>query len=451
MSSDSADKPWKTFLALLFVCALLRMPFWCFYAPMTGPDSASYESMASYIASSDFTDYLAKRTPVYPLLILLCRFDHGLLWVIQSIMGIAVSLMLFSMAYTRTGRLFPSFLAGLSYSFFITLTLFEMFVLTETMSIFLVVLSLFLFMRTSRPGREGVVYCLALGLVVSLAGLTRPLLLILVPLYIAFIVYRWQAAGKAAAGKVRGLLCFAVPAVGIVLGWCVFNMVAAGYFGPTSFTGYNLTQHSGAFMELAGDEYSEIRDVYLKHREIQRNEIGTHSMAIWRAVPEMQEATGLSYGELSRKLARLSIGLFVRHPIHYSQGVAKAWLRFWTFNDSCPPLDETDSKGVRNILAIVWWMENRLFLLPEAVFMIVVLSFLYSIIFRKKVDSEWDLLIVLIVAAASVLQAMMEFGENARYSIPFRPLVLYIGVLYFQSLLCTARRLLFAKKGLDGS
>ena len=56
---------------------------------------------------------LGERVPAYPLLVALCGINFRALWVAQSLLGIAASLMIFDMAFRRTRHALFSFLVGL--------------------------------------------------------------------------------------------------------------------------------------------------------------------------------------------------------------------------------------------------------------------------------------------------------------------------------------------------
>lgn len=328
--------------------------------------------------------------------------------------------MLFRMGLYQTKSDFLSLLIGLSYSLSINQLFFEANILTETLSTFFIVLFLWLFIRMCHSNKSKILYHTSIAIVTSLAGLTRPSSLFLIPLYLLFFVS--QRSGV----TIKYLLSFMVPAAMIVFGWCFFNKVTVDYFGPTTLIGYHLTQHSGAFIELASDEeYSAIRDVYLKFRQRQIATTGTHSMTIWSAWPEMQKVTGLSYSELSRNLTRMSIKLFIRHPVLYLKSVSRAWVEFWK-EPNYWKLDKVKSTYMRKLLDMTWWIQRRLLVGIELMFLFIALWEIYSVFILKHTGSKFNLLIISIVILASLFVALAGFAENARYAIPFQPLILYI-------------------------
>ena len=75
--------------------------------------------------------------------------------------------------------------------------------------------------------------------------------------------------------------------------------------------------HTLAFVELAPDRYATIRDIYLPHRDEKRARTGRHN-AVWEGLPDGMAATGLSLPAFSNELMRMSIVMFVRHPLLYA-------------------------------------------------------------------------------------------------------------------------------------
>jgi 4-amino-4-deoxy-L-arabinose transferase-like glycosyltransferase len=410
----------KYLLILILACVLMRVFIRLTYEPIIYPDSGSYEKFTRQIQQGDLSLYDGTRTPVYPLLMLGAGLNYKLLWLIQSILGIAISAMLFRIALNHTRNNLLSLIIGLSYTLSLNQVYFEAIILTETLVTFLIVLSLLLVQKGHLQG-NGVMYYALAGIISSIAGLTRPLFIFLAPLYLIALIPPeplWR--------KIRYAVVFIIPFIVIIFGWCLFNKLKLDYFGPTTLTGYNLTQHSGAFMELAPDEYSQIRDIYLKFRQERIAESGTHSMTIWRAAPEIQKATGLSFSELSKQLAKMSLTMFIHHPVLYSQGVFKAWVRFWS-SPNYWKRDKLHPQRLAGLMIAIWWAERVVLLAINFLFLVIVLYFLYQNLFRKHVsNSVLDLLIIAIVISASIIQALTEYGENGRYSIPIQPLVIYV-------------------------
>ncbi len=419
----------KVLLTLILIASLVRVLIWFVYEPIVCPDTGSYERLALQIKQLDFSQYRGDRGPIYPLLLLIGGMNHKMIWLIQSALGIAITLMLFRIAFRQTENLFISLLIGLSHAVSLSQICFEATILTETLGTFFLVLTLCLFIEVDRADNR-IAYYVYIGIITSLAGLTHPLLLFLIPLYFIFFASRCWFARATMSDVAKRLLAFTIPVVVIVLGWSFFNKITLGYFGPTTMTGYHLSQHSGAFIELATDEYSTIRDVYLKYRQERLREAGTHSGTIWMAWPEISEVTGLTFSEISKKLQKMSVQLFVRHPFLYIKGVSRSWMRFWEKENHWMP-QKVKFTIIRMMIDFASWIQGRLLITIDSIFWVLVVWYIYYAIVHRQIDSEFNLLIASTVILGSVIQALAEYGGGgARLAIPFQPLIICIVLLW---------------------
>ena len=102
--------------------------------------------------------------------------------------------MIFDMAFRRTRHGLFSLLVGLACSLIPEVLVYESWVMTEALTNFLLVTSLWLITRCDGAGESNIRYPLGLGSIVALAGLTRPLMICLVPVYYCFLVPLWPPA-----------------------------------------------------------------------------------------------------------------------------------------------------------------------------------------------------------------------------------------------------------------
>jgi hypothetical protein len=417
--------------SLGLICLLLRVILWRFYSPMVWGDTGTYEVFAQQIQSLNLTGYLGMRTPGYPLLLLLAGREHHAVWIVQSLCGVSISLMLFALTWTQTHSRRWSFLIGLSSSLSLNLLFFEANILTESLSLFLVILSLLLLQRAFHRSHRGL-YLAAVGGLLGLAALTRPQLSLLAPLYVVYCFYEWAQARLPWATRWRRVAGFTAPFALLVLGWCLFNQVTVNYFGLTTLTGYYLTDQSGAFIEYAPDQYATIRDIYLAYRPKEIARAGTYAGTIHYVANDMLAATGLSYSALSQELTRMSLELFVAHPVLYLRGVFGAWVDFWRVPVYWDP-NLLRSTTARTLLTGSWWIERWLLIGANAVFLVFALYVLGQMIVRRRAPvSAFVVLIMAAVLVSSLFQAAVEHVENGRFMIPFQPLILYtlcLGVL----------------------
>ncbi len=413
----------KAAILLLVIAVAIRVGIVFIYQPVTLPDSGTYSELASQILNMDFRNHLGLRTPGYPLVLLLAGQNLFVVWLIQAVLGVLVSLLLFWICFAYTGNTVWSLLTGLLHSLALNQLFFEANILSETFTTFAVVLSVACFARALNGGprpRNGIVA----GLVSALATLTRPLYVYLGPLFVILVIL-FERNGKRLATSLG--VAFLLP----LLGWATFNKVTIDYFGLSTFAGYNLTNHSGGFIEKAGDQYATIRDIFLKHREEKIAETGRHQMTIMAARDELLEKTGLDDATLSRQFAQLSLELFIRNPMLYLRSVAESWASFWAV-----PLYMDKSKltipGAARVVAAVFAFE-RMFLLMMNFLAIAVSAWVLVRATLRRLQGTPGLPIPVIIACvilgASVLQALVESGENARYGIPTQSLAVTLVLL----------------------
>ena len=414
---QTAGKGSKALAVLISVAAAARICLALLYRPGEAPDSTLYRRLAEQIRAFDFKDYDGARTPVYPLLLALLPGNLDAIWLVQSVLGIATTVLLYLVVARCTGSERMGLIAGLAHALSFNHIAFESAVVAEALATFLIALAVWRAHRLQLgPLRRG--EPLLLGLVCAVAALTRPMYVVLglaVGLYLLLLDMprRLTAAAVFAAA-------FAAP----LFLWAAFNARTVHYFGLSTLMGYNLTQHSGAFIEQAPPEYSALRDIYLKHRQRRIAEANTHSMTIWYARDEMRRATGLSDAELSRRLGKMSITMFARHPGLYLRGVARSWVLFWAVpKDWRPAFARLPASG--SVLRVLWWCEAWVFRVAYVLFLAVSLPVLWcAAANRRRRPNPWLTagLMVAAVLLASCIQALLEYGENARYALPTQPL-----------------------------
>jgi hypothetical protein len=180
-------------LGLLLTCVLVRVLLWLVYEPITYADTGTYTRLALQLQSMNFTDYTGWRTPGYPLLLLAGGMDFQRVWLLQTVLGITVSLMLYSLTLDYSGSIGLAFAVGLAQTLCLNQLFFEASIATETFSTFTVVLSVYLIVRTLAMSRLLLAWVSVLGLVLALAALTRPGYIYLGPLCWLLCVLRFAA------------------------------------------------------------------------------------------------------------------------------------------------------------------------------------------------------------------------------------------------------------------
>ena len=411
-------------VALVLLGIACRAIVWNIYQPAVYPDSHTYTELASQIATLNFVGYEGWRTPGYPLLLLITGGNLRALWLAQAALGVLGSVVLYRLVLRYTGTVLLAFAAGACHSLALNQVFLEASVLSESMAAFCVVVCVALSLRAMRDGASALHGILA-GSVTALAALTRPLYIFLVPLFILLLFMHRRHV------KVTVLAGYTLAAALPVLGWMLFNQMTVGYFGMSTMTGYNLSTHSGRFIEKASDKYATIRDIYLKHRAEQLKVAKTSSFTIFYARDEIKAKTGLSEADLSRELEKMSKELFIQHPGLYLRSVVEAWLSFWPVPNYWQR-DKLTSDRLAGVLDIVWKGEryiliglNMICVLAGALILLRAVARPFHIVATE----EFPLVLACTVLGSSILTAAVVFGENPRYSIPTQPLATTLALL----------------------
>ncbi len=426
-------------VVLLLAGLVLRLGLWTVYEPVAYPDTGSYMRMAKIILTGEFADYDGRRPPGYPLILAAAGLSPNRAWAIQSTIGLATSVLLFYVALALTYR--PSFAAiiGMTYNLNLSQLFFEANLVSETTATFAisgVVALLLVSYQRLRDNRRVWPWLLALGLFAAFATLTRPQFAFLPVLIATLIGYTsYTRAGARSWRWASHLGVSFLTSTVLILGWCSFNYAKVDFFTLSTQTGIDLMHHTLGFIELAPDRYATIRDIYVRYRDEKRALTGRHNAA-WDGVWETMKTTRLSLPALSKELARLSIEMFVRHPLRYAAGVVQAWVDFWPAPIYWQPA-MLRLPSIGRFVQVAWRLEQPMIRLTNALFVGLVAAVTLSPTLRRRL--HWDLgltTLAAIVLLASVVQALAIWTDNARYAISVQPLVILI-------LLSTVARQLF--------
>jgi glycerol uptake facilitator-like aquaporin len=411
---------------LVVVGALVRLLLMAWLRPLS---SFNPYLAPSYILAAQDTlllnfHALGDRVPVYPLLVALCGFNPREIWVAQSIFGVTASLMIFDMAFRRTRHGLCSFLIALSCSLIPEVLIFESLVMTEALTNFLLVASLWLITRYDGAEKSNIRYPLELGSIVALAGLTRPLMICLVPLYYCVLVPCWPPARILQREAIRRTAAFAIPVMVFILGWCGFNYFNSGFFSPTTRAGQQLMDQVDPYVDLAPDRFAVPRDIWLRFRgQPLTHRYGTAEDVYEAALPEMERRTGKTDAQISHEFASLALYLEIHHPLLCLRRAEQGWMQFWGEPDrgeyAWPPGGKVKRTELLTTMAD--------FLVGEfkAAFLVFSLFSIPCAFFRRQAFTKLEYLVIAIALGVSVIAAFTEFGQNRRFCIPLYMLMVY--------------------------
>jgi hypothetical protein len=197
----------------------------------------------------------------------------------------------------------------------------------------------------------------------------------------------------------------------------------------TTMTGFHLVQNTGTFFEYVPDEYASIRDVFLQYRAAQIAATGSPGNTIWAAIPALQEASGLGFYNLSNLLAKISIQLIISHPFLFLKNVILGWLWFW----KAPVYYAADSfryswLGLLSKWIIPVWRVALIIINVGFVFGSVMLIWKRVRQMLRMHNFLW--LLTGLVWITSILQTLLDHGDNPRFMVPVQSLVVFI-VIYW--------------------
>jgi hypothetical protein len=358
----------------------------------------------------------------------------------QLCLGFLTTILLFYVTWKISSRSWLAGLIALAHTLNPQQIFFEADLLTETLATFLILLALVfllgLFLDNKLSSWKLIGLALLAGTVSGMAALTRPLFIFLPFLMAFFALFFWRAKPG-----VRWSVALAVGLSGAaVLGvWVNYIYQTNHFLSLTTMGGYHLVQHTGVFFEYVPDEYATIRDIYLQYRADRVAATGSQGNTIWAAIPALQEATGLTFNDLSRAFSKISIQLILAHPDLYLKNVILGWIWFW----KVPVYWMADSFRFSWLGGVVKWIilgwRGALVLINLA-FVSGSLTLVWKRvrrIFRMDLF-QWFLFGMLWVT--SVVQTLLDHGDNPRFLVPVQSLLVLLVVAWGTQLILFLRK-----------
>jgi hypothetical protein len=421
--SNPATRNARTWVGFLLAIGVVERGFLlATYGPVTYGDSSSYLRLADVIARAGLKGYDGTRVPGYPAFLALMGQNPQAIWLGQMVLGLATTVLIFFITYRITRNAGWAFAAGLLYDLVASQVLFEANLLSETLTTFFLMGALALFVAISPEQRMRSVLALSLclGLAVSFVAMVRTLFYFLPVWLLPFI---WLAAGGEWRRRLAATAVFGLAPLLILGGWVGWIYGHYGILSPSTIGGYNLVQHAGAYFEDLPDSEAVIRDTYIKYRDARLAEQGSATNAIWDAIPELSQKTGLSFFALSQKMGSLSIQLILTHPVRYARDVIEGWIIFWKAPVYWRPA-AVHPAGLVPLLSIWSWAGRGLSLIVNAAFLLVTAGAVVG----RRLRHWWKkgrLMVMMagIIWISSIIQTLLVQGDNQRYLVPMQMMI----------------------------
>lgn len=424
--SEPKDSFRRYALILLVLGALTRLP--AFIQPRSLPViiffDGSYLQAARDILHLNF-HALGSRVPVYPLFVLLCGLHPRVIWIAQSLLGIATSLLIYSMAYRRTANAKFSVVVGFAGSLAPEILSFESSIMTETLAAFLLVLAVWLISHYEEAEKPPLIYPLGLGILAGLMTLNRLVMISLLPVFFFFLVPVWPVSNWIRRETLRKALAFALPALALILGWCGLVHRNSGRFALTTVGGHNLMDQVNPWVELAPPQFALLRDNWVKYREVTRaTNIQNVNPVFDRSVAAISAETGRSPALVGSDYEALARYLMIHHPGLYLRRAEQGWIQFW----ADPTRDEMVFPDAASVTPSEFLLTFSDFMVQEvkAMFLVLALIAVPCLLIRSRIFSRLEYLIFALALWNSIFAALTEYGENRRFCFPFYTLILFV-------------------------
>ena len=451
-------------VCLVFVVGFAsRLIIILLYQPVSYSDTSSYRRLAKAVLRG-FINYDGTRTPGYPVFLALMGSDQRV-WIIQLLLGFATTFLLFYIGWKLTDRPWFGGLIALTHTLNLGQLFYESNLLTESLTTFLLLFSMAgMLVWLLYPRKPN----LWLGLFIGTTyASTRAECSFFIYLPFFLLIFLWIGINPRLPlpdmedlrddkrSKYRiyindhpslYIIAFILPVALLLGGWISFIHYQYGDWSLTTMTGYHLVQHTGSFFEYVPDEYASLRDTYIQYRDAHIAQYGTQTNTIWEAIPEISSTSGYNFYDLSRVLTKISAQLILKHPFLYLKSALSGWWMFWRTSFYW----STDAlrfpwlfDGVNIVVQIqrfILFMINLIFIfssmyytLSECLATIRHKRFRVNIRFVNPAKNAYFWLLLGTIWSASILQTLLDHGDNPRFLVPLQSLVvLWVALFFFQ-------------------
>ena len=407
-------------LGLISISIIIRIVIYIFVEPQITADSHSYFKLAEFIKEINLSNYCGLRAPGYPFLIILASFNNNIIMLFQLILGLLISVNLFVIIYKLTQNNIFAFISGILYIICYPFLIWETAILTETLSVFFIS-SIFLLLLKVFEEPNKIIFSLLLGLCASLLALTKPQFIIIIFILFFFLLIYLEIQKILIKKIIRSLLCFILPVIILLGGWCLINLHYHDTFSLSTATGLHLSQQIRNFIGDAPDKYDYYKKMYIEQRKKEILGKGDHYNTIWHIEKEMRERDSLSFAQLSKIFQQMFIETVMLQPNKYLKNVFHSWIFFW---------DQDIWSDFEFIPHFFYeYFEKYLFFLIQFIFFLFPILYFFQ---KKKIDlsimDKFFFLILYISAiSSSVIHALIE-SPSPRLSVPTDILIIVAAI-----------------------
>lgn len=407
---------------IIGVALLMRLLVLSHYGPVAVNDTPGYERMAAMMRTGDYSEYDGWRTPGYPLFMNIMGNSAHNIVLAQSVLGIATVFIIYLIVYKTTGIFLLAACFGIFVGTAFNIVFIDSYLLTESIATFLfTAIAAIIIVDACKQWRFAWGCPLCVGLITAYLTITRPQYIALIPVIALWLIF--CTYGLTRPKRASRFVAYTIAASMPVLLLVMFNYSLLGKPLLSTTVGHNITQHTLPFIESASKvdrlgvipEMIELRDAYWQYAQ----DLGDNRAFIPR--PHI-DGTGK---DSSDYYLQLSIEAIKHNPDKYLLSAANAWLRFWRVS-LLYDATYVHSHALDTVVSRIWVLQKLVWLALNVLFIISAVLMAHSIVRYRTIG--WYECITVMILAVSVLQALVEYGDNSRYAIPVQPVIGVIAV-----------------------
>lgn len=392
-------------------------------------DTVTYQNLAERIANLNLLGYTGERSPGYPLFLILAFNSVKIAVLYQHILGIITTLFWYKTIVSFKFSKMNSLWITLFLQSFLNLYFYESVILVESLCLFLISIVFYLISNNYIDNHNYKIDFL-MSFLLGCLTLIKPFFVFIPFMIYGFIVLKNFNFKRIISVRISVLL---FPLISY-LGWSYVNKINTGTFTSSTFMGFNIAQNCVYFAEKGPKKYKWIYEPYAERRDLilKKDKNESAAMAIWEIYTiGVYDYKKLSFAEMSNEMGNYAIETIKNNPKEYfKQVVTKSWWHFWKPSIAIES-SYLKSKDKELFFDIFWFIQRKFFNIFKYGFLLLVPFYVYRFFKSKFITNE--LIIVTIVFATSVLQGLITYGTNSRYSFPFEYLMILVVLLFVKN------------------
>ena len=414
---------------LIFIGLLFRWILSILYFNVTQyPDSDGYIKLSEYLLNFDLNGYDGTRSPGYPFLIFLAFGSTKIVVIYQFFFGLITSILWYKILLKLRFNPKLSLYISLFLESFLHVYFYETAIMVEAFVLFFITL-LFYHLANGYLDKKDLKTDILIGFILAYLVLIKPFYV-----FLPFMIYGFSILNNFDFKRIinQKIIILVFPLF-TYFGWSYVNKINTGHFVSSSFLGLNLAQNCVYFAEKTTSEHQWIGTIYAKYRiknlaendtikkNVDKRDI---AMTIWDTEKELVAKKNTNFPDLSNDLGEFALATIKKNPIQYvKQVLCRSWMDFWktsihfNYSNFLVPFSNKICLGF-------WYLQNAILLFLK--FSFLILSPIYIIQFFKTRKIYFELIAVVIILSTSILQAMVTYGSNSRFSYPFEFLMIII-------------------------